>query len=117
VFLAFTYSKSIDNGSGLADPTNNYDPALGRGLSIFDLPHDFVASYTVQLPFDRFLGGGDLAKRFLAGWAISGITTFATGQPVPFSETDDNSLSGTFGGPIDVPLPFWRSLAQCPPPS
>jgi hypothetical protein len=103
VFLAYTYSKSIDNGSGLADPTNPYDPALSRGLSIFNLPQDFVASYTVQLPFDRFLGDGDLIKRVTAGWAVSGISTFASGQPVTLAEYDDNSLSGTFGGPIDVP--------------
>jgi hypothetical protein len=103
MLLAYTYSKSIDNGSGLADPTNPYNPALSRGLSIFDLPQDFVASYTVKLPFDRFLGDGALAKRFTAGWAISGISTFASGQPVTLSESDDNSLSGTFGGPIDVP--------------
>jgi hypothetical protein len=102
VFLAYTFSKSIDNGSGLADPTNPYDPAQSRGLSIFDLPQDFVASYTVPLPFDRF-GNGDVAKRFTAGWAITGISTFASGQPVTLSESDDNSLSGTFGGPIDVP--------------
>jgi hypothetical protein len=70
-------------------------------LSIFDVPQDLTVSYTVQLPFDKLTGGS--AKRLTAGWALSGITTFAKGEPVQLSETDDNSLSGTFADTIDVP--------------
>lgn len=36
------------------------------------------------------------------GWAISDITTFASGLPVTFSETDDRSLAGA-GENIDLP--------------
>ena len=103
ILVAYTYSKSIDNGSGMADPVDNYDPAKSRGLSIFDMPQDLTVSYTFQLPFSRFAGGGEAAKFALAGWAISGISTFASGEPIQLSESDDNSLSGTFGGPIDTP--------------
>jgi len=99
--LAYTWAKSIDNGSGTLDATNPYNPALTRGLSIFDVPQVFVASYTVQLPFNSLLG--DRAKRLTAGWALSGITTLAKGEPIQLSETDDNSLSGTFLAPVDVP--------------
>ena len=99
--LAYTWAKSIDNGSGALDATNPYNPALTRGLSIYDVPQAFVASYTVQLPFNSWLG--DRAKRLTAGWAVSGITTLAKGEPIQLSETDDNSLSGTFLAPVDVP--------------
>jgi hypothetical protein len=58
-------------------------------------------SYTVQLPFDKFTGGAN--KRLTAGWALSGIATFAKGEPVQLSESDDNSLSGTFTATIDEP--------------
>lgn len=101
--LAYTWSKSMDNGSGTLDATNPYNPGATRALSIFDVPQNFVASYTFQLPFDRLVGSGMLAKRLTAGWELSGITTFASGQPIQLSETDDNSLSGTFLAPVDVP--------------
>jgi len=103
ILVAYTYSKSIDNGSGMADPVDNYDPAKSRGLSIFDLPQDLTVSYTFQLPFDRFTRNGDFVSYLANGWAISGISTFASGEPIQLSESDDNSLSGTFGGPIDTP--------------
>jgi hypothetical protein len=46
------------------------------------------------------LGG---PKRLTNGWAISGITRFATGLPITLVETDDQSLMGTnFGGPIPL---------------
>lgn len=99
--VAYTYEKSIDNGSTSFDATNPLDPRQDRALSVFDVPQDLTVSYTVQLPFDRLTGGA--AKRLTAGWAISGITTFATGLPIQLSETDDNSLSGTFDDTIDKP--------------
>jgi hypothetical protein len=99
--VAYTYEKSIDNGSTSFDATNVYNSALSRALSIFDVPQDLTVSYTVQLPFDRFTGGAN--KRLTAGWALSGIATFAKGEPVQLSESDDNSLSGTFTATIDEP--------------
>ena len=101
--IAYTWSKSMDNGSGTLDATNPYNPALTRALSIFDVPQIFVASYTVQLPFNNWAGTGSVAQKFTAGWALSGITTFASGQPIQLSETDDFSLSGTFLAPVDTP--------------
>src|SRR6185437_17090941 len=97
------FEKSLDIGSDSFDATNPLNPAQTRALSSFDVPHNLVASYTVQLPFDRFVGGGDIAKRFTAGWELSGVSTFASGEPVQLRETDDNSLSGTFSASIDVP--------------
>jgi Carboxypeptidase regulatory-like domain len=99
--LAYTFEKSIDNGSTSFDATNPLNPRQDRALSVFDVPQDLTVSYTVQLPFDKFTGGA--ANRLTAGWAISGITTFATGLPIQLSETDDNSLSGTFDDTIDKP--------------
>jgi len=95
--LAYTWAKSMDNGSGTLDATNPYNPRLSRALSIFDVPQIFVASYTIQLPLNNWLGNGGVVKRLTAGWALSGITTFASGQPIQLTETDDLSLSGTFG--------------------
>jgi len=99
--VAYTYEKSIDNGSTSFDATNPFNSRQSRALSIFDVPQDLTVSYTVQLPFDKLTGGS--FKRLTAGWALSGIATFAKGEPVQLSETDDNSLSGTFADTIDVP--------------
>jgi hypothetical protein len=98
--LAYTYEKSIDNGSTSFDATNPFDPRASRALSVFDVPQDLTASYTVELPFDKFAR----SNRLTAGWELSGITTFAKGEPVQISEpSDDLSLSGTFDDTIDEP--------------
>jgi len=100
-FLAgYTYSKSLDNGSGYGEQINFVRPDE-RSLSSFDLRHNFVVSYDYQLPFDR-LGG---PSRLVKGWRLSGITRFSTGLPVTLVETDDNSLRGTGGaGAISLPI-------------
>ena len=99
--VAYTYEKSIDNGSSSFDATNPLDPRQDRALSVFDVPQDLTVSYTVQLPFDKF--GGGAPKRLTEGWALSGIMILAKGEPVQLTETDDNSLSGTFADTIDIP--------------
>jgi hypothetical protein len=100
--VAYTYEKSIDNGSTSFDATNLFNPRASRALSVFDVPQDLTASYTVQLPFQKFAGGAP--KRLTEGWQLSGIATFAKGEPVQISEpSDDNSLSGTFDDTIDEP--------------
>ncbi len=97
--LGYTFSKAIDLASGFGEQVNPVNPKLSRGLSGFDSTHNFVFSYNYSLPFDM-LGG---PKRLTNGWAISGITRFATGLPVTLVETDDRSLLGTnFGGPIPL---------------
>jgi len=99
--IAYTYEKSIDNGSTSFDATNPLNPRQDRALSVFDVPQDLTVSYTVQLPFDRFTGAS--FRRLTEGWALSGIMTLAKGEPVQLSESDDNSLSGTFDDTIDIP--------------
>jgi hypothetical protein len=99
--IAYTYEKSIDNGSTSFDATNPLNPRQDRALSIFDVPQDLTVSYTVQMPFEKLTGGA--GNRLTAGWALSGIMILAKGEPVQLMETDDNSLSGTFDDTIDIP--------------
>jgi hypothetical protein len=104
-FLAgYTYSKSIDDSSGWGDQINFFDPRLSRSLSSFDVPQNFVVSYHYVLPFDRVRAN----NRVTRGWAISGITRFATGIPITLAESDDASLLGTYytgpgPGGLDTP--------------
>lgn len=99
--VGYTFSRSLDNSSGYGEQYNPINPRLSRGLSAFDSTHNFVASYSYTLPFDKLDG----PKKLTHGWQISGITRFATGLPVTLVENDDHSLLGTsFGGPIILPV-------------
>ena len=102
-FLAgYTYSKCMDNASGLQDSTNPFNPALSISLCNFDVMHNFVFSYNWLLPFDKFVAAG-WARKVVGGWSLSGVTNFATGLPITMSENDDNSLIGANAIPVDVP--------------
>jgi hypothetical protein len=98
LFFSYTYSKSIDLGSNLGDQVDPFDPSLLRGLSAFDMRHNFVASYTWRIPFEHLLRADD---RWTNGWSISGITRFSTGFPVTLQNFNDTSLIGTFGNGIN----------------
>jgi hypothetical protein len=98
LFLSYTYSKSIDQSSNLGDQVDPLDPTLTRGLSSFDMRQSFVASYSYNVPFERFFSAG---KRWMEGWSISGITRFSTGLPVTFYNYADTSLLGTQGNGIN----------------
>ena len=102
--VGYTYSKCLDNSSGLQDTTNPLNYRVSRSLCNFDATHNFVASYSVHLPFDKIGGASSgWANKIASGWRVSGITTFATGLPLTLQENDDNSLIGTLVAPSDVP--------------
>ena len=97
--IGYTFSRAFDDSSGYGEQINPVNPRLSRGLSGFDSTHNFVVSYNYSLPIDKLSGPKPLTN----GWAISGITKFATGLPVTLVENDDHSLLGTgFGGPITL---------------
>jgi hypothetical protein len=102
--LGYTWSKSMDNSSDAFDSSNPYNPSLSRALSYHDVAHNFVASYTVQMPFNKFIGDGRFVKPFTAGWAVSGITSLTSGEVIQLQESyDDNSLSGAYNASVDAP--------------
>jgi hypothetical protein len=90
--IGYTFSKSIDQASSMADPLDPHDFKATRGLSAWDLTHNFVATYDYQLPLERL---SRRARRFTEGWALSGITRASTGFPVTLSTSGDNSLQGS----------------------
>src|SRR5208282_328028 len=108
--VGYTYSKCMDNGSSLQDATNVFNPKLTRSLCAFDITHNFVASYSVNLEFEKlFHADHGFAKKAAGGWQISGITTYATGTPVTLLPGPnfgvDQSLIGSvgFGWNVDEP--------------
>jgi hypothetical protein len=101
--ISYTKAKALGNSSDDFDNTNPINPRLSYGLSLANVPSDLTISYTVQLPFNMLLGNGPVARRFTAGWALSGIATYASGAPVQIKESDDRSLAGANGTIIDEP--------------
>lgn len=111
LLAGYTFSKSLDNASSWGnngastggEMVNFLNPKLSRALSAFDLTHNFVVSYSYELPFNKI----GRANRLTRGWTITGITRFTTGLPVTIRENDDRSLLGTASaggvGLLDVP--------------
>lgn len=95
LLAAYTWSKSIDDGSGFSDFENPYNRQLSRALSAFDMTHNFVVSYSYALPFSKWTGGK--AKRLFDGWQLAGITRFSTGLPITMVASGDTSLCGCSG--------------------
>jgi hypothetical protein len=107
LLASYTYSKSIDQSAGLPEPVNPVNPSLSRGLSAFDLRHNFVASFHYQLPA---LKATEPLHAIAAGWALSGIARFTSGLPVTLLNNNDTSLLGTIPNGINnngVDTPEW----------
>jgi Carboxypeptidase regulatory-like domain len=92
--LSYTYAKSIDQGSNLGEQLDPVNPRNSRAISAYDLKHDFVATYSVDLPFERLFRH---SNRWTADWTLSCTTRFSSGLPVTLSDNSDNSYLGTLG--------------------
>jgi hypothetical protein len=100
LLVGYTYSKSIDEASNLGEQTNPFNRALTRVVSSWDMKHNFVATYTYELPFDRFFR----RNAFTEGWSLSGTARFSTGFPVTLFDDSDRSLLGTLGNGVNNQL-------------
>ena len=98
VMASYTYGKSLDNSSSLSEPVYPTNTALSKAISAFDLRHNFVASYRVNLPFARLTGH---SNRLTSGWTLTGITRFTTGLPVTLYNNTDSSLLGSMPNGIN----------------
>jgi hypothetical protein len=107
VLSAFTYSKSIDNSSGvragagdILQMNNPYNIGSGeRGLSQFNAKFRSVTSGLFQFPFGRnarFLAhSGNLVNALVANWQFGAILTFQSGMP--FTALDGLDILNTGG--------------------
>jgi Carboxypeptidase regulatory-like domain len=95
--LGYTYSKSIDDSSNLGEELDPLNLRATRAISAFDMRHNFVASYKVEIPFDTWFG----RSRLTEGWSLSGTTRFSSGFPVTLFDDSDNSLLGTLGNGVN----------------
>jgi len=120
----YVFSKSIDNDStaenGDLSPLGNgtlagliqnpFDLRLGRGLSDFNLRHNFNGNYILDLPFGRGRRFGASASRLvdamIGGWEYSGTARWHSG--FPFSPSNGFNFPTNFflttPGTIVAPL-------------
>jgi hypothetical protein len=93
VLANYTWSKSIDNGSGDGSQASNpFNIANDRGVSDFNIPHRFVASFIWQLP--DLKNQPRLVREIAGGWEVNGIATLQSGAPINIVSGVDNSQSG-----------------------
>jgi carboxypeptidase family protein len=110
----YTWSSNIDTGSeatfvGTGDINAVVSETQGarslRGPSRLSQPHRFTVCYIYDVPlfrdqkgpasWNRFLAG--FAGRVLGGWQVSGVTTFASGNPFTVFLGYDMNSDGTGG--------------------
>ena len=109
VLAGYTYGKSLDISSSIADMLVPGDPHRTYELSAFDIKHNFVASFNYNLPIDDLFRHKD---RLTSDWQISGIAHLSTGLPVTMQNSSDNSLIGARPNGVN---PFSVDLPQVTP--
>ncbi|HWC76595.1 MAG TPA: hypothetical protein VG778_03995, partial [Blastocatellia bacterium] len=96
----YTYSRSIDNASGLqtsgafgaAFILNPLRPEDNRAVSDFDITHIVNANAVYQLPFGKgqavFGDANSVVDAIIGGWQLSSIFRWNSGQvaPTPFDQ-------------------------------
>jgi hypothetical protein len=105
MLASYTYGKSLDDSSNLQEQVNPFNSRAEYGISAYDIKHNFVFSYNYDLPVEKLFRVGN---RLTEGWAVSGITRFATGLPVTLASNGDNFLvdvqnNGINSVSIDLP--------------
>jgi hypothetical protein len=118
----YTFAKVIDyNDTDLVIGTPTYLPASrNRSLAGFDQTHIFALHYSYNIPVPKGWQSNRAVNLIASNWQISGVTTFASGTPVPITFTTSPSVDLTGGGDpqrvnltCDPSLPYSnRSLTE-----
>lgn len=94
---SFTYSKTIDDGSGVTSNGDElpqsqrgiyaWDMHLKKGPAAYDIPRVFSANMSYELPFGRNLTGA--AGALAGGWQVNAIVSLMDGYPLSVEELSD----------------------------
>jgi hypothetical protein len=109
VLSAYTFSKSIDNTSGVRPgggdvlfANNPFNLGNGeRGLSSYDVRNRWVTSGLMESPFgkDKRYSAGGLGNALLGSWQLGGIFALQTGSPLTATDGSDVSNIGNGATP------------------
>jgi hypothetical protein len=110
VTASYTYSHSLDEGSGIGagyfyNGNNPSRPGSSYSSSDFDRTHVFIVSYLYSLPTIK--NASRLVDTIANGWGVTGVTTAQSGEP--FSIIDFSGVAGSLyysGGDDEVTNPI-----------
>lgn len=100
---SYTWSHSLDEGSGLGLFFNGNDPLNPKsayGSSDFDRTHVFTVSYVYDFP--RLSHATGFTDKAINGWGISGVTVLESGQPYSVIDFSGGVASIFWGGGNDL---------------
>jgi hypothetical protein len=109
VLAAYTWSKFTEKVFKL-NPT---DAAYEERLSEFDVPHRFVMSGILELPWGqgrRWMNQSRLADAFVGGWSLQAIGQIQSGRPISFHDRniyfdgDLSKLKSNYSGDTNLPV-------------
>ena len=95
--VSYTYSKSIDNGSGTYGldgggiASNPYNVALDRGLSNFNRTNNLRVSGTYQIPIKV----SGMFGQVVNGWQLTGVFGYLSGAPANPTSATNRVFTGT----------------------
>ena len=99
--VSYTFSKSMDNGSGLRSPgSDQLKPQQGDcweceyGRSVFDVRHRLTTSFLYELPFGtgrKYLSRGGVVNAVAGGWQLAGSMRMSSGFPLTVTSGVDRS--------------------------
>ncbi|MDR3409345.1 MAG: carboxypeptidase regulatory-like domain-containing protein [Formivibrio sp.] len=96
--VAYTLSKSLDNGSGHGEVMPNaYDPMEYYGPSSYDTRHTIVFNYVWDIQYGEHLSNPVL-RTALKKWQVSGTMQFQSGAPQSVATSDDFAGVGPGSG-------------------
>jgi hypothetical protein len=103
--FSYTWSKAMDINSAIRGTGANFTLMNPRcrtcdyGYAAFDVPHRFVSSAIVALPFgrgQRFANTGGVLNQVIGGWQLSTITTIQSGLPISTESWDSAGMGAGF---------------------
>lgn len=125
--IAYTFQKSIDAGSNVfsegGESANSsgagwaFNDKIQRGVSDFNLPHNFVLNYQYDIPMFAAVKSNGFGNAILGGWAIGGIYTRQSGGPFSIKISSDQAYSGNtqVGGINSAQRPMFVLAPGCTP--
>ncbi len=95
--VSYAFSKYMDVTSGnTAIPLYQNPRSWSYGVDPADQTHNMTFNFTYNLPAASKLAPNPVVRLAFDNWVLSGISQFATGQPVAmsFTTTDGTNLTG-----------------------
>jgi hypothetical protein len=100
--VAYTFSKNLATVVEQGGVTNRINDIFNRAalkaLSPNDQPHVLVTNFRYEVPNFGFITRNGLTRTLLAGWNVSGIFRYASGEPIPVPSAQNNLAQLLFRG-------------------